>query len=180
MASSWLPRGFLARILLVVVCAPGAAGQATAGWPATHTLDAQPGYSWSAGNHRFSIVLDRLPAGSSSSPLSPVTVTIPWRRHDRTPELVDAFLVDARSHLRVPHCTRLSSTQDNATFIFAASNGPAEYHLYYMPFKTCEYQDGSCPYGANVSRSVVCRCLGLFSRLAVRGEIMEPRGICRP
>ena len=62
--------------------------------------------------------------------------------------MVDAFIVDARSHLRVPHCTRLSSSQDNATFVFAASNGPAEYHLYYLPFRTCEYQGGSCPYVA--------------------------------
>ena len=68
--------------------------------------------------------------------------------HCLSPQLVDAFIVDARSHLRVPRCTRLASSQDNATFVFEASNGAAEYHLYYQPFTTCEYSSGNCEFEA--------------------------------
>ena len=122
----------------------------TAGWPTTHAIPDRPGWSWSVGNHRFSIILDDdLPMSVRGDV---VAVTVPWRRHDPHPELVDAFIVDARSHLRVTRCTRMPSSapDENTTFVFeATAGGHAEYHLYYQPFTTCELDDGACRYGAN-------------------------------
>ena len=117
----------------------------SAGWPVTHDA-AGSGQFWSAGNHRFAIKISHMPPSSNGT----AVVTVPWRRHDTHPELKDTFIVDARSHLRVPRCARVHVSGDNATFAFEASNGPGEYHIYYMPFTTCEYNTGSCPYGANV------------------------------
>ena len=121
-------------------------------WPAFQPLAAQPGYSTSAGNHRAVIVVSERLAATSRGV---VTVDIPWRRHDPTPQLIDAYIVDALSHVRVTKCTRLSAAggsaaaaSESATFTFL-TNGPGEYHLYYMPFSTCELMDGNCKFGAH-------------------------------
>ncbi len=33
---------------------------------------------------------------------------------------------------------------ESATYVFDASDGPGEYHLYFMPFNTCEFSGGGC------------------------------------
>jgi hypothetical protein len=108
-------------VLLGVVRVGGhVSSSSTAGWPALEP-DAK-GVMWSAGNHRIVIQVDNLPPSANGT----VRATVVWRRHDAMPELKNAFVVDARSHLLVPQCSRVSSNADNATFIFFASNGPSE------------------------------------------------------
>jgi hypothetical protein len=82
------------------------------------------GYFSSVGNHRFSITVDQ---GVSESH-GVVRAVLPWRRRDfPQPELTDLIVVDARSHLQVPRCTRAAVSRDNVTVTFFASNGPGEY-----------------------------------------------------
>jgi hypothetical protein len=114
---------------------------ANAGWPETHSMSEKAGWFWSAGNHRF--VIEATSGGAA-------VATVNWRRHDTQPEKKDAFIVDAHTHLRVPACLREDGANGTAsTFTFAASSGPGAYHLYFMPFTTCEFTGGNCPFGAN-------------------------------
>lgn len=135
-------------LLPTLAAASASCVSSAAGWPAVHALPDKAGWSWSAGNHRYSILVTELPAASGGL----VHATIPWRRRDGAPLSISAFVVDARSHLRVPHCTLLeSSSSHNGTFIFSAANGPGEYHLYYLPFETCEFKGGACGYNAGAT-----------------------------
>ena len=95
----------------------------SAGWPALEpSPDGKSGTQWSAGNHRLVIVVDSIPPDANSTVLAKVL----WRRHDTDVTGKNTFIVDARSHLLVPHCTRLDADADGATFVFKASNGPSE------------------------------------------------------
>ena len=96
-----------------------------AGWPALEPSGDKAGWQWSAGNHRLVIVVDSIPPEANSTVLAKVQ----WRRHDTDPALKNTFIVDARSHLLVPFCTRLDADSDGATFVFKASNGPSECEL---------------------------------------------------
>jgi hypothetical protein len=116
-------------------------GMGNAGWPETHSMTQKAGWFWSAGNHRF--VIEATTGGT-------VVANVTWRRHDTVPEKTDAFIVDAHTHLRVPACLREDGPNGTAaTFTFLASSGPGAYHMYFMPFTTCEFFGGNCPFGAN-------------------------------
>ena len=127
-----------------------AAGLHDAGWPSTHALPEKAGWSWSAGNHRFSILVTQEDMEAAAA--GNVRAQNHWRRHDSHPSSKNAFIVDSRTHLRVP-CSRRDGVGlhagFNASFSFDAVSGPGTYHLYYMPFSTCEYTSGSCKFGAN-------------------------------
>eukprot|EP01062_Namystynia_karyoxenos_P039556 TRINITY_DN28723_c0_g6_i1.p1 TRINITY_DN28723_c0_g6~~TRINITY_DN28723_c0_g6_i1.p1 ORF type:complete len:1255 (+),score=349.79 TRINITY_DN28723_c0_g6_i1:72-3767(+) len=116
-------------------------------WPVPQADPARKGWSYSVGNHRYVVQVGALPAAAGGA----VAVTLDWRRRDSAPLSKDSFIVSAQSHLRVRHCARTAGDPagEKATYVFEASDGPGEYHLYFLPFYTCEYADGACKYGAN-------------------------------
>ena len=144
-----------------VVSAAAPASCSTAGWPSTHSLAGRKGWSWSAGNHRFSVRVLKLPSAAQGA----VQVTVPWRRSDAGGG--DTIVVGASTHLRVRHCTRLNATatapisehaDESATLVFHASEGPGEYHIYYRSFESCEFAGGACTFGAAAEYSPAGSC----------------------
>ena len=135
----------------------------------------------SLGNHRFNITVPRASSvsgsdsgsdsvsGSSSGsvsgsgpvsgsgsgpsagqPAKTVAVTAEWRRSDAGP-LAKAVFIRTSTNAPVP-CTFVGApTADAATFSFAPADGVTDYHIYYLPFTTCEYYKGSCRSGAHVT-----------------------------
>eukprot|EP00927_Polykrikos_kofoidii_P061196 TRINITY_DN56063_c0_g1_i1.p1 TRINITY_DN56063_c0_g1~~TRINITY_DN56063_c0_g1_i1.p1 ORF type:complete len:1048 (-),score=123.99 TRINITY_DN56063_c0_g1_i1:122-3043(-) len=73
-------------------------------------------------------------------------VTLPWRRGDPEPQKKGTVLLDAVSLLPVEKCRRISMTNEEGIFAFSGAPGGV-YHLYYMPFETCEFVGGKCEYG---------------------------------
>lgn len=60
---------------------------------------------------------------------------------------------------RVANCSTLvGATADAVTVLFSADAGPGLYLAYFMPFKTCEYNGGSCQYDAEVSYDSPSSC----------------------
>lgn len=110
------------------------------GWPGPQSLG--PSGPWrSVGNHRFVITIP-----SDTSPKLAYAATIRWSRSDAHPELKGTVLLDAELDLPVPRCMRKNVTQHQADFVFSGVPG-GSYHLYYMPFETCEFLGGSCQFG---------------------------------
>ena len=108
------------------------------GWPAPLPVAGREGNWMSHGNHRFELV--SATAGRS-------VADVRWQRSDADALQKATMLLD--EHGRHVSCTRLSgASQDSARFLFNASHAGAVYHLYYMPFTSCEYDHGACPYNA--------------------------------
>ena len=154
-----------------------AASGGSGSWPAFQPA-ARSGYSISAGNHRAVIVVSEHLAATSRGV---VTVDIPWRRHDPTPQLIDAYIVDAQSHIRVTKCTRIDASLagESATFTFL-SNGPGEYHVYYMPFSTCELTGGACRYGAHSSYTKRSSCADASGWWTAMHAIPDAKAVACP
>ena len=154
-----------------------AASGGSGSWPAFQPA-ARSGYSTSAGNHRAVIVVSEHLAATSRGV---VTVDIPWRRHDPTPQLIDAYIVDAQSHIRVTKCTRIDASLagESATFTFL-SNGPGEYHVYYMPFSTCELTGGACRYGAHSSYTKRSSCADASGWWTAMHAIPDAKAVACP
>jgi len=136
---------FKTFLLLLQACCEGLP---EGSWPSTHPVPGRSGWSSSVGNHRWVIVVDKLPGAGGGA----VRARVPWRRRDSLPLAKDSFIISAVSHLRVARCGRIEADLhgEAATYVFDASDGPGEYHLYFMPFLACEYGGGSCPYDATV------------------------------
>eukprot|EP00929_Paragymnodinium_shiwhaense_P051684 TRINITY_DN25968_c0_g1_i2.p1 TRINITY_DN25968_c0_g1~~TRINITY_DN25968_c0_g1_i2.p1 ORF type:complete len:917 (-),score=130.85 TRINITY_DN25968_c0_g1_i2:263-2962(-) len=111
-------------------------------WPSVQPVPGKQSWMSSVGNHRWVIKVEDLPAAAGRA----VLARIPWRRRDSDPLSKDSFVISTASQLKVPHCSRVhaDSAGESATYVFEAMDGPGEYHLYYMPFETCEY--GACQY----------------------------------
>jgi hypothetical protein len=108
------------------------------GWPAPAPTPGQKGYWMSHGNHRFKIV---------SSTAGQNIVDVKWLRTDSDPLAKVALLLEEKTASPVT-CTRLRASADSAQFTFNSSRQGAIFYLYYMPFTTCEYENGACRSGA--------------------------------
>ena len=149
-------------VLVLFVCQTVSAGGAAlpetcAGWPLPNGYGAggsamgapppppgAPTLPWaSVGNHRFEVRVTEMPAEGEA-----VRAIMPWARHDM-PNGTAIVVLSSATSLAVKHCTTLSADSQSATIVFSANDGPGLYHVYYMPFTTCEY--GTCEYGASAS-----------------------------
>lgn len=100
------------------------------------------------GNHRIEVRVSEMPQAGGTA----VRVRLPWARHDAAPERTGIVVISAATSLALPNCSRLSASAEEAEIVFAASEGPGLYHVYYLPFTTCEY--GACEYGASVDYNI--------------------------
>jgi hypothetical protein len=139
-----------AAALLLLALRGGGAGDAPVpvSWPPYRPLPGAQGHFSSMGNHRFNLSLSAADAASSAG----VVATVAWRRSDASP-LSKAVYVTAAANSSVPiPCSFVGKpTADSATLSFAPVGGATEYFVYYLSFTTCEYEGGSCVYGAQVA-----------------------------
>ena len=111
------------------------------------------GWRTSLGNHRFSVDVS-LQAASQKA----VVAVLPWRRHDSKWEAKDIIVVNGKTHIASPLCAVLNtSTATEGHVAFNPAYGSGTYHLYYMPFKTCEL-DG-CKFSGNVEYLAKTKCV---------------------
>ncbi|HEX7918254.1 MAG TPA: glycoside hydrolase domain-containing protein, partial [Gemmatimonadales bacterium] len=80
----------------------------------------------SLGNHRAVLRVD--------SAVKAVRVTIPWRRRDPHPELVQVMVTNA-SGRRVANAVPIEITRERGTLAFEPSSGAGEYYVYFEPYK---------------------------------------------
>ena len=112
----------------------------TSSWPSPEVISG--GKRWRfVGNHRYEIRI-----GADTEAHAAYTVKLPWRRGDQFPEKKGTVLVDANSTQPVARCRRLVATNEEGRFAFSGRPG-GFYHLYYMPFETCEFAGGKCEFG---------------------------------
>lgn len=86
--------------------------------------------SWDSetlGNHRAVLRVD--------TPGRFATVTIPWRRPDRSPETRELFVVAANGQ-RVGNVVRRAISQERGELAFEPVAGPGRYFVYYLPYKS--------------------------------------------
>lgn len=138
--------------------APPPVREACAGWPLPNGFGATgaamgapppppgaPRGDWaSVGNHRFEVRVSKLPSGGSAA-----RALLPWNRHDANPNATGLVVLSSTTSLAVPKCARIAADGEQGDIVFEASDGPGLYHVYYMPFTTCEYN--VCEYGASAS-----------------------------
>eukprot|EP00755_Sulcionema_specki_P008006 Sspe_Gene.39757::Locus_19166_Transcript_1_1_Confidence_1.000_Length_3163::g.39757::m.39757 len=132
-----------ACMLLLVV---GSVIAEPAGWPSV-----QPGVSgWvnSVGNHRFSIMV---PEGDSKT----AQVSVPWRRHDGI--YSDVLVVHAETGFQAQRCALLNASNVVGEVVFEGF-GAGRYHVYYLPFRTCGYDGGSCTTHAKATYPAPTAC----------------------
>jgi hypothetical protein len=98
-----------------------------------HLAAGDEGTSW--GNHRAVVVVDEALARAEDG-VDAVAVTIPWRRHDRSPAEKSVIVVDAASG--APLSNAFARRVDNASgeVVFQPVAGSTEYHVYYMPWQS--------------------------------------------
>lgn len=79
------------------------------------------------GNHRAVLRVD--------APGRFASVTIPWRRPDRSPETKELFVVAANGQ-RVGNVLRRAMSQEQGEIAFEPTAGPGRYFVYYLPYKS--------------------------------------------
>ncbi|MBC7364290.1 MAG: hypothetical protein H5U07_07080 [Candidatus Aminicenantes bacterium] len=79
------------------------------------------------GNHR-ALVMVRKKADA-------VFVRIPWRRPDPTPEKKRVLLFVGKDHKEVKNVFPIKINNEYGDFLFQATEAPAEYYFYYLPYK---------------------------------------------
>ena len=111
-----------------------------AGWPAPAPAPSLgKGYWLSHGNHRYEIV-----AGAAG----PNVAHLRWRRTDATDPVEKPSLLLDDANASVSCAWLPGASADAVRVAFNASRAGAVLHLYYMPFTTCEYENGACRSGA--------------------------------
>ena len=107
------------------------------------------GASWtSVGNHRFNATLPAVAALGSLA--APVLVRAQWRRSDSAPLRKAVFVRTASGDAPVACRFAAAPDADSATLLITPVGAEQSYHIYYMPFSTCEYLHGSCRSDATV------------------------------
>ncbi len=112
------------------------------------------GYWHTFGNHRFVLnVSDELL--NFVSPSTMVTFQIDWRRIDSAPLEKDMVIV-TNTQAVVSKCifSASLSSADSVTISFSADAGVGLYFLYFMPFTTCEFAGGACPWGQGANQVI--------------------------
>src|SRR5574338_269759 len=80
----------------------------------------------SLGNHRAVLRVD--------SAAKAVRVTIPWRRRDQHPDLVQIMVTNAAGR-RVTNAVPIEIIRERGTLAFEPSSGAGEYYVYFQPYK---------------------------------------------
>ncbi|MBU6366880.1 MAG: DUF5107 domain-containing protein, partial [Gemmatimonadetes bacterium] len=79
----------------------------------------------SLGNHRAVLEVDEA--------ADAVTVRIPWRRRDRTPERINVVVTNGTTGLRILNVARVRIDRDSGVVVFQAP-AAGRYHAYYLPY----------------------------------------------
>ncbi|MBP6715674.1 MAG: hypothetical protein KA205_02355 [Acidobacteria bacterium] len=87
----------------------------------------------SLGNHRAVVEIDGAPAAATGSP---ITVTIPWRRHDPNPAKKGVVVVNATTNQVVPNVLVAAIENMSGRVAFQPTGGSQTYYIYYMPWES--------------------------------------------
>eukprot|EP01050_Picozoa_sp_SAG11_P004903 SAG11_NODE_326_length_10708_cov_6.937035_4_plen_1050_part_00 len=127
--------------------APTAGQGVISRWPPIVKTGTSGAGEWaSVGNHRFNASLSYSIAGA----VAPVLVRAQWRRSDAAPLDKAVFVRTAGGDVPVACRFAAEPSADSATFLITPVAGEMNYHIYYMPFSTCEYHGGTCRSHATV------------------------------
>ncbi|MDI6697729.1 MAG: DUF6067 family protein [Candidatus Saccharicenans sp.] len=64
-----------------------------------------------------------------------VFVRLPWRRPDPAPEKKRVLVMTATSHREIKNVFPIAVNNEYGDFVFQASEAPADYYFYYLPYK---------------------------------------------
>jgi hypothetical protein len=153
-------------------------------WPDYEPISGKAGYFQSLGNHRFSASFVEAAESPGVTTAAVACVQAVWRRSDSAP-LVKAVYVRGSSRNQPVTTCHFTGDADSATFTFATLPSETTYHIYYMPFSSCEYSyadgaRGACTTDARVvydaPSNLSCHYAGPSAAFAATNSLVDEGG----